>query len=114
MDQAERNAGIGTWLRRIWSAVISAAEAMDRSPIEVVFDRLDRLEHEMAALKGRKAAGIGDRTQEHMRADVLTTRPPKHGLPRLQLQTNVCRPSGCLGSGHELAILWHRIIRSNS
>jgi hypothetical protein len=60
MDQAEHKADFGTSLRRTWSAVMRAAEAMERGPIEDVFDRLDRLEREMAALKNRKAAGIDD------------------------------------------------------
>jgi hypothetical protein len=54
MDQLEHKADFETWLRRTWSAVMRAAEAMERSPIEDVFDRLDRLEREMAALKNRK------------------------------------------------------------
>jgi hypothetical protein len=60
MDQAERKTDFGTWLRQIWNAVMLAAEAMDRSPMDDVFDRLDQLEREMAVLKNRKAAGIDD------------------------------------------------------
>jgi polyhydroxyalkanoate synthesis regulator phasin len=60
VDQAKHKADFGTWLRRTWNAVMRAAGAMDRSPMEDVFDRLDRLEREMAPLKNRKAAGIDD------------------------------------------------------
>ena len=60
MDQAKHKADFGTWLRRTWNAVMRAAGAMDRSPMGYVFDRLDRLEREMAPLNNRKAAGIDD------------------------------------------------------
>jgi hypothetical protein len=61
MDLAERKADFGAWLRRGWNAVMDAAEAMERSPMEDVFDRLDRLERDMAAIKkNRKAAGIDE------------------------------------------------------
>ena len=57
MDQAERKENFGTWLRRAWNAAIRTAEAMERSPVEELFDRVDRLEWEVAALK-KGAAGI--------------------------------------------------------
>jgi len=63
MDQAEQKADFGAWLRRTWNAVMRTAEAMERSPAEDVFGRLDRLECEMAVLKNRNA----DAMQEHMR-----------------------------------------------
>ena len=47
----------GGRLRRLWGAVVRVAEAMDRSPFEEAFERLDRLEHEVAALKRRHLAG---------------------------------------------------------
>lgn len=59
MVLAERTADFGAWLRRSWNTAMEAAEAMERSPMEDVFGRLDRLERDMAALKkNRKAAGI--------------------------------------------------------
>jgi polyhydroxyalkanoate synthesis regulator phasin len=58
MDQAERKENFGTWLRRAWNAAIRTAEAMERSPVEELFDRVDRLEWEVAALKKEGAAGI--------------------------------------------------------
>ena len=51
MDQAKHKAGFGTWLRRTWTMVMLALEGMDRSPMEDVSNRLNRLEREMAALK---------------------------------------------------------------
>ncbi len=51
MDQAKHKAGFGTWLRRTWTMVMLALEGIDRSPMEDVSDRLNRLEREMAALK---------------------------------------------------------------
>ena len=49
MDQAKHKAGFGTWLRRTWTMVMLALEAMDRSPMEEVIDRLDRLEQDRRA-----------------------------------------------------------------
>ena len=49
MDQAEQKTGFGPWLRRAWNALICAFEGMDRSPMEEVVDRLERLERKMAA-----------------------------------------------------------------
>ena len=57
MDQAEHKTGFGTWLRHAWNAVMCAFEGMDRSPMEDVIDRLDRLERDRRAprvLDGRK------------------------------------------------------------
>ena len=61
MYQAKLNADIGGWLRRTWNAMMRAAEVMEVSPMEDLFDRVDRLENEMAALKKRKAAAGADR-----------------------------------------------------
>ena len=58
MDQAERKENLGTWLRRAWNAAVRTAEAMERSPVEELFDRIDRLEWEVAALKKESAVGI--------------------------------------------------------
>jgi hypothetical protein len=49
MDQAEHKTGFGKWLRRAWNALMCAFEGMDRSPMEEVIDRLERLERKMAA-----------------------------------------------------------------
>ena len=58
MNQAEHKENFGTWLRRAWNAAVRTAEAMERSPVEELFDRIDRLEWEVAALKNEGAAGI--------------------------------------------------------
>jgi hypothetical protein len=49
MDQAKHKTGFGTWLRRTWTMVMLALEAMDRSPMEEIIDRLDRLEQDRRA-----------------------------------------------------------------
>ncbi len=57
MDQAEHKTGFSTWLRHAWNAVMCAFEGLDRSPMEDVIDRLDRLERDRRApmvLDGRK------------------------------------------------------------
>ena len=46
MDQAKHKADSGTRLRRAWNALMRALEGLDRSPVEDVMDRLDRLERE--------------------------------------------------------------------
>ena len=51
MDQAERRKDFGTWLRRAWNAVVQTAAAMERTPFDDLFDRVYRLELEVAALK---------------------------------------------------------------
>ena len=51
MDKAERKENFASWLRRAWNAAIRTAEAMERSPVEELFDRIDRLEWEVTALK---------------------------------------------------------------
>ncbi len=51
MDQGERKEQFDTWLRRAWNAVVRTAEAMERTPIDELFDRVDRLERQAAALK---------------------------------------------------------------
>jgi polyhydroxyalkanoate synthesis regulator phasin len=61
MYQAKLNADFGGWLRRTWNAMMRAAEVMEVSPMEDLFDRVDRLENEMAALKKRKAGAWADR-----------------------------------------------------
>jgi polyhydroxyalkanoate synthesis regulator phasin len=53
MDQVERKGQFGTWLRRAWNAAVRAAEAMERTPFDQLFDRVDRLEREVATLKTR-------------------------------------------------------------
>lgn len=49
MDQAKHKAGFGARLRRIWYALMCALEGIDRSPMEDVIDRLDRLERDRRA-----------------------------------------------------------------
>ena len=61
MYQAKLNADSGGWLRRTWNAMRRAAEVMEVSPVEDLFDRVDWLENEVAALKRRKAAAEADR-----------------------------------------------------
>jgi hypothetical protein len=51
MDQEERKEQFGAWLRRAWNAVVRTAEAMERTPLDELFDRVDRLERQAAALK---------------------------------------------------------------
>jgi hypothetical protein len=58
MDQANGKTDFGGLVRRTWNAVVRAAEAIELTPMEDAFDRLDRLEREMASLKKREAAGI--------------------------------------------------------
>ena len=55
MDQANLEADLGGWLRRTWNAILRTAEAMELSPMEEIFNRLDRLEREMDVLKKREA-----------------------------------------------------------
>jgi polyhydroxyalkanoate synthesis regulator phasin len=54
MHQAEHKTGFGTWLRHAWDALICALESMDRSPMEDVSGRLERLEREVATLKNAR------------------------------------------------------------
>jgi polyhydroxyalkanoate synthesis regulator phasin len=56
MDQAGSKTDFYMWLRRVWTATIRAAEALERSPIEELFDRIDRLEREVAMLKKQGVA----------------------------------------------------------
>jgi polyhydroxyalkanoate synthesis regulator phasin len=58
MDQAERKDEFDTWLRRTWNAVVRMAEAMERTPFDKLFDRVDRLEREVAALKKERTGRI--------------------------------------------------------
>jgi polyhydroxyalkanoate synthesis regulator phasin len=63
MDQAERKESFGTRLHRAWNVSLRTAEAMERSPVEELFERMDRLEREVAALKNEGAgidAAIGE------------------------------------------------------
>jgi polyhydroxyalkanoate synthesis regulator phasin len=53
MDQVERKGQFGTWLRRAWNAALRTAEEMERTPFDQLFDRVDRLEREVATLKTR-------------------------------------------------------------
>lgn len=57
MNLVEQKTGFGAWLRRTWNALICIADAMERTPLDDVFDRLDGLERDMATLRKRKAAG---------------------------------------------------------
>ena len=54
MDQGQRMKHFGTWLLRAWNAVVRTAEAMERTPIDELFDRLHRLERQVADLKSRR------------------------------------------------------------
>ena len=54
MDQAEHKTGFGTWLRHAWDALMCAFEGMDRSPMEDVSGRIERLEREVVALKNAR------------------------------------------------------------
>ncbi|HZP32698.1 MAG TPA: hypothetical protein VFB23_04970 [Candidatus Acidoferrales bacterium] len=60
MHQATHRTNFGTRLRRAWNAVMRAAEAMDRSPMEEACERLDRLERELAVVRDGIAAGIDE------------------------------------------------------
>jgi hypothetical protein len=62
MYQAKLNADSGGWFRRTWKATVRAAEAIEASPVDDLFGRVDRLENEMAALKKRNAAAADRRT----------------------------------------------------
>jgi polyhydroxyalkanoate synthesis regulator phasin len=55
MDQAGRKSAFSVWLRRSWNTLMRAVEAMEQSPMEDLFHRIDRLEREIAALKDWKA-----------------------------------------------------------
>jgi len=58
MVQDERKGQFGTWLRRAWNAAVRTAEAMERTTFDKLFDRMDRLEREVAALKKEGTAKI--------------------------------------------------------
>jgi hypothetical protein len=51
MDQVLHRPGFAARLRRFWDTVARAADAIERSPMEDIYDRLERLEREMAELK---------------------------------------------------------------
>lgn len=63
MDRVERKNDTRGWLRRIWDATLRTAEAMEVSPIEDLYDRIARLEREVAAIRadgpGNRAVGAG-------------------------------------------------------
>ena len=42
--QAGSNGNFGTWLHRAWDAAVRIAEAMERNPVEELFERIGRLE----------------------------------------------------------------------
>ena len=56
MDQMENTNNLGSWIRRIWSAVYRFAEAMSRGSVDDLYDRIEYLESEVVALKNRNAA----------------------------------------------------------
>jgi polyhydroxyalkanoate synthesis regulator phasin len=62
MDQEKRREQFGTRLRRAWCAVVRTAEAMERTPFDELFDRVDRLEREVAALKSRHGQKVVETT----------------------------------------------------
>ena len=51
MDQEKRKQRLGRWLRWTWNAVVRTAEAMEQTPFDELFDRVNRLERQAAALK---------------------------------------------------------------
>ena len=60
MDQEENKGQFATWLRRAWTAAVRTAEAMERIPFDELFDRVDRLERQVAALKKYGSARIDE------------------------------------------------------
>ena len=70
MDQEERKDDFGTWLRRAWSAALRTVEAMERSPVELLLDRIERLEREVAALK-QEDVDRSDQKDHHMRGGAV-------------------------------------------
>jgi polyhydroxyalkanoate synthesis regulator phasin len=58
MDQEANKGQFRTWLRRAWTAAAQTAEAMERTPFDELFDRIDRLEQQVAALKKYSPARI--------------------------------------------------------
>jgi polyhydroxyalkanoate synthesis regulator phasin len=59
MDQEERKEQFATWLRRAWNAAVRTAAALERTPFDELFDRVDRLEREVAAFKKEGTPRIG-------------------------------------------------------
>ena len=51
MDQTLHKADFVGWLRRTWMTILRTAEAIEPNPMEDMFNRLDRLEREVASLK---------------------------------------------------------------
>jgi polyhydroxyalkanoate synthesis regulator phasin len=56
--QEEHQGKFGAWLRQAWHALIEMADAMDRSPVEELFERIERLEREVAHRKTDDRAGL--------------------------------------------------------
>jgi len=54
MHRAEHKTGFGTWLRHACETLMFALEGMDRSPMEDVSGRIERLEREVATLKNAR------------------------------------------------------------
>jgi polyhydroxyalkanoate synthesis regulator phasin len=59
MEQEERQQRFGRWLRWAWNAVVRTAEAMEQTPFDELFDRVNRLERQAAALKECTARSDG-------------------------------------------------------
>jgi len=51
MNREERKQQFGGWLRWAWNAVVRTAEAIEQTPFDELFDRVNRLERQAAALK---------------------------------------------------------------
>jgi hypothetical protein len=60
MDETEQKSDFGAWLRRTWNALMRVADAMERTPMDDVFDRMDWLEREMATLRRGKRLVDGE------------------------------------------------------
>jgi polyhydroxyalkanoate synthesis regulator phasin len=59
MNREDRKEQFRTWLHRAWNAAVRTAEAMEQTPVNQLFDRVDQLEREVAALKKEGAARVG-------------------------------------------------------
>jgi polyhydroxyalkanoate synthesis regulator phasin len=60
-DAKGRKEAGGGRLRGLWRAMVRIAEVMDRSPFDEAFERLDRLEREVATLKRQHFPRSDDR-----------------------------------------------------
>ena len=58
MDQEQHKGQFDTWLRRALNAAVRTAEAMERTPFDELFDRVERLERQVTALKQEGTARI--------------------------------------------------------